>query len=205
LILGSELELSLRRGALASGLAVSVLLVSGAWPYSGFSWSALAHAYPRGGLRAALHRLWHPPAIDPRSVEGVELVRRHIPGRRVIVLLPTLPDVGTEILMRSRRYDLLPVGDPKQDSLVPAVWLSPMRAAITRLRRGQLLLIDASALKVIDDLRRMHADPLTHPVDGGQIETEWILQALSRHFRIQPLVRSSDGLIVAELVPREPA
>jgi hypothetical protein len=201
------LELRVRRRALAGALAVSVLLVSGAWPSmsSRFSWSALAHAYPGGGLRAALHRLWHPPPIDPRSVEGIALLRRYIPGRRVIILLPTLPDLGTEILLRDHRYNLLPIGDPKQDSLVPSVWLSQMRAALARLRPGQRILIDRSALKIVADLRRLHLNPLTHEIDGGQLQTDWILRSLDRSFQIRPLARSRDGLIVAELALRRAA
>lgn len=201
---GSRVRLSVRRAALACGLAVSVLLVAGAWPSisSRASWSALDHAYPGGGLRAALHRLWHPPAIDPRSDAGVLLARRYLPGRRLVILLPTLPDVGTEILMRSHRHNLLPIGDPKQDGLVPSVWLPEMRAAVARFRPGQRMLIDDEALKVVADLRRLHADPLKRPIDGGAAETEWILQQLDRRFAFRPLMRSTDGLIVAELARR---
>jgi len=200
----SEVRLPVRRAALACGLAIPVLLVSGAWPSisSRFSWSALAHAYPGGGLRAALHRLWHPPPIDPRSVEGISLVHRYLPGRRVIILLPTLPDLGTEILMRSHRYNLLPIGDPKQESLVPSTWLPTMRTAVDRLRSGQRVLIDDSALKLIPDLRDSRVDPLNRPIDGGAAETEWILRALDRRFQIRPLLHSREGLIVAELARR---
>ena len=199
----SHLEFGVRRAALAGGLAIAVLLMSGAWPSisSQFSRSALAHAYPGGGELAALHRLWHPPPIDPRSVDGVALLRRYIPGRRVVILLPTVPDLGTEILLRSHRYNLLPIGDPKGDSFVPSVWLPGMRKAVARLRPGQRILIDRSALKIIADIRRSHLNPLKHEIDGGELETDWILRALDRSFQIRPLVRSADGLIVAELAP----
>jgi hypothetical protein len=201
---GSDVRVPVRRAALACGLAASVLLVSGAWPSisTRFSWSALAHAYPGGGLRAALHRLWHPPPIDPRALEGGALVHRYLPGRRLVILLPRVPDLGTEILMRVHHYNLLSIGDPKQESLVPSAWLPAMRAAVPRLRSGQRVLIDDRTLKVIADLRRLHVDPIKRPIDGGAAETEWILQALDRRFRLLPLVRSRDGLIVVELTPR---
>ncbi len=201
---GTRARLPVRRAALACALGASTLLVSGAWPSisSRFSWSALAHFYPGGGLRGALHRLWHPPAIDPRALELAALARRYVPGRRLVILLPTLPDLGTEALMRSHRYNLLPIGDPKQDGLVPSAWLPEMRTALARLRPGQRLLIDDSALKIGADLRAGQVNPLDRPIDGGWPETEWILQALDRRFQLRPLVHAGDGLIVAELVPR---
>ena len=58
------------------------------WPARGraigthFNRTALAHFYPGGGLRAALHRLWHPPAIDPRAPVGIRLLDRYVPGHR---------------------------------------------------------------------------------------------------------------------------
>ena len=58
--------------------------LAGAWPAVGphFIATALAHFYPGGGLRAALHRLWHPPPIDPRAPEGIALLDRYVPGAR---------------------------------------------------------------------------------------------------------------------------
>ena len=200
----SGLGATVRRGGLVGALAVVVLLLAGAWPSIGthFSRTALAHAYPGGGLRTTLHRLWHPPPIDPRSTEGIRLLERYMPARRALILLPTVPDLGTEILIRSRRSNLLPIGDPKADGLVPSVWVPRVGAALERIRAGRRLLIDQQTLKVIVDLRNRSVDLLNAPIDGGGVEVEWILRAIDRRFEIRPLYRAADGLIVATLRAR---
>jgi hypothetical protein len=200
----SEVTHRFRMSGLAAALTISVLLVAGAWPAIGthFNRTALADFHPGGGLRAALHRLWHAPPIDPRTPEGIRLLDRYMNARRVIVLLPTVPDLGTEILIRSHRSNLLPIGDPKADGLVPSVWLPRVRAALRRVAPGQRILIDDEALKVIRELRDPAVHPLKAPVDGGGVEAEWILRYLDQRFRIRPIARAPDGLIVATLAPR---
>lgn len=200
----TSLSLALRRGALTAALSVVVLLWAGAWPTIGghFSRTALAHAYPGGGMGAALTRLWHPPPIDPRTPVGIALLDRYAPARRQVILLPTFPDLGTEILIRSHRANLLPIGDPKADGLVPSVWLPRVRAALTRIHAGQRILIDRQALKVIVALRDPAVNPLRAPIDGGGVEVEWILRALDRGFVIRPVAQAPDGLIVAQLQAR---
>ncbi len=199
----SELDLSaaLRRSALAAALAVAVLLFSGAWPAIGehFSRSALAHARPGGGLRAALTRLWHPPPIDPRAPAGERLLDRFMPAHHDLILLPTLSDLGLEILMRSHRANALPIGDPKADSLVPEVWLPIMRRAVPRLRAGERILIDLTALRVIAALRDPAVNPTTSRIDGAQPEVAWILHQLDLRFRIHVIDTDPTGLIVAQL------
>jgi hypothetical protein len=195
----------IQRGGLAFALAVAVLLTTAAWtPISGnFSETALAHAYPGGGLGAALHRLWHPPAIDPRAPEGERLLHRFIPGPRALILLPTVPDLAVEILMRSGRTSPLFIADPIDDGLVPSVWLPKLRVQVARLRAGQRLLIDRSALKVLADLRAHPAvDPTRNPIDLGDQEDEWLLRAIDERCVIRPIYRDPGGLIVAQLAPR---
>ena len=198
------LSLAVRRGALTAALAVVVLLWASAWPTISdhFSRTALAHAYPGGGLGARVSRLWHPPPIDPRAPVGIELLDRYAPASRAIILLPTAPDLGTEILIRSRRANLLPIGDPKADGLVPSVWLPRVSAALAHVHAGQRILIDTEALKVIAQLRNSALNPLRTPIDGGGVEAEWILHALDRRFVIRPVARASDGLVVAQLQAR---
>jgi hypothetical protein len=200
----SGLPPRLRFSGLLAALAVAVLLLAGAWPQIGthLNRTALAHFYPGGGLRAALHRLWHAPAFDPRTPVGIRLLDRYVGARRVIILLPTVPDLGTEILIRSHRANLLPIGDPKADGLVPSVWLPRVRSALRSIRPGQRILIDDEALTAIRELRNPAVDPLTAPVDGGGVEAEWILRYLDQRFRIVPVARAPDGLIVAELEGR---
>jgi hypothetical protein len=200
----SLLSARARVSGLAAALAIAVLLLAGAWPAIGthFNRTALAHFYPSGGLRRALHRLWHPPAIDPRAPEGIRLVDRYIGAKKVLILLPTVPDLGTEILIRSHRSNLLPIGDAEEDGFVTSVWLPRMRAALPSIRAGQRILMDEAALKIVRDLRAPGVDPLKSPIDQGKVELEWILRYLDRRFEIRPLVRDPDGLVVATLVKR---
>ena len=194
-----------RRGGLAAAIAVAVLVIASAWPSidRNFSESALAHAYPGGGLRAAVHRLWHPPPIDPRAPEGVRLLNRYAPGRKALIVLPVAPDLGVEILMRGHRTNSMFIADPVDDSLVPSLWMAKLTAQVRRLQAGQRLLIDRDALTVLDGLRaHPNIDPAKHPIDGGNQELEWLLREIDRRFRLRPIYRDPDGLIVAELVPR---
>jgi hypothetical protein len=196
---------AIRRGGLAFTLGVAVLVIAAAWPSVGhnFSETALAHAYPGGGLRAALHRLWHPPPIDPRAPEGERLLERYMPGKRALILLPTVPDLGVEILMRSGRVNSMFIADPVDDSLVPALWMHKLTVDVAQLRAGQRLLIDHSTLTIIGGLRADPSiDPAAHPIDGGDQEDEWLLRAIGLRFQIRPVYRDPDGLIVAELVAR---
>jgi hypothetical protein len=206
--LRSQTSSAARRGGLAFALAVAVLLIAVAWPRAGarLSNTALAHAYPGGGLPAAMHRLWHPPAIDPRAPEGQRLLSQFMPGRRrVVILLPRVPDLGTEILMRSRRVNLLFVGDPKADGLVPSVWLPKLRREVAQLRPGQRVLTDMQALAMLPALRRLSPAAIAaRPIDQGTQEVEWLLRAIDQRFRFTPVYRAADGLRVAELVPRGP-
>jgi hypothetical protein len=194
-----------RRAAAAFAIAVAALMISAAWPSIGrnFSQSALAHAYPGGGLRAAIHRILHPPAIDPRAPEGVRLLDRYVPGHRAVIVLPLDPDLGVEILMRARRANALFVADPVDDSLVPSLWMSRLDDEIARLRTGQRLLIDRGTLFILAGLQAHPAvDPITHPVGAGDLEDEWILREIDRRFVIRPIARARDGMILAELQRR---
>jgi hypothetical protein len=196
---------TVRSGGLAFAIAVSVLLISSSWSLIGrnFSQSALAHAYPGGGLRAAVHRLWHPPPIDPRAPEGVRLLDRYIPGDRALIVLPVDADLGVEILMRSERTNLMFIGDPVDDSLVPSLWLDKLTADVARLRTGQHLLIDRSTLTVLAQLlAHPGIDPEAHAIDAGAKELEWLLKEIARRFEIRPISQAADGLIIAKLAPR---
>ncbi len=201
-----EASAAQRRGGLAFALAVVVLMVAVAWPQVGarFDRTALAHAYPGGGLTAALHRLWHLPPIDPRTPEGERLLNTYMPGHRALILLPTVPDLGTEILIRSRKANTMFIGDPKADSLVSSVWIPKLTRQVSQLRAGQRLLVDRAALRMLPALRRLtSAQIVAYPIAGGWQEIEWLLRAIDQRFEIVPLYRAPDGLIAAQLRARE--
>ena len=197
-----EAGIAVRRAAGAFSIAVSVLMISAAWPLIGgnFSQSALAHAYPGGGLRADLHRLVHPPPIDPRAPVAVRLLDRYVPGHRALIVLPVDPDLGVEILMRADRTNSMFIADPVDDGLVPSLWLHKLTDEVARLRAGQRLLINDGTLLVLAGLRaHPEIDPSAHPIDGGNPELEWLARQIDRRFVIKPIARARDGLIVAEL------
>jgi hypothetical protein len=205
LLLRDTAATALRRGGVVFAAALAALIVSAAWPSIGpnFSNSAIAHAYPGGGLRAAVHRLWHPPPIDPRAVPAVALLNRYVGGHTALVVLPTAPDLGVEILMRAHRVNPLFIGDPVDDSLVPSLWMARLSAQVAALRPGQRLLIDGGTRQVLTALRaRPDVDPVSHPVDSGNPQLEWLARALDRRFEIRPVHRGPYGLTVAQLAAR---
>ena len=115
-----------------------------------------------------------------------------------------VPDLGVEILMRGGRANSLFIGDPVDDSLVPSLWMAKLTAEVRRLAPGERLLIDRDALTVLGGLRaHPRVDPQDHPIDGGNQQLEWLLRQLDRRFLLRPIYRDRDGLIVAELAPRE--
>jgi hypothetical protein len=205
LVLSPRVGLGTRARRIALGLAVSVagIMVAAAWPSIGtlFSQSALAHAYPGGGLRGALHRLWHAPPIDPRSPQGVALLDRYAPGKRALVLLPDLPDLGTEILMRGHRANALFIGDPKADGFIdPSEWTGKLTAQLAALRPGTRVLTDPAGLLIAAELRGTSPEiPLHHPIGQFNPQIEWILQRVAARFTLHPIARARSGLVIARL------
>jgi hypothetical protein len=206
LLLGrADLSLARRRACLAGALSIAVLMLAAAWPTIGdhFSESALARAYPSGGLSSALHRLWHPPPIDPRAPVVERLLDRYIPAKKVLVVLPDAPDLTLEALMRSRRALDLYLGDPAEDMWNPSIWIPRISRQIDSLRPGARVLVDTFGLAMALRLRG-HPDSyaLDHPVKGGSPELEWIIHRLDQRDRIVPIHRGPGQFIVATLVPR---
>ena len=199
-----DVPVGTRRGALAAGLSVAVLLLAAAWPGTGdrFSRSALAHTYPGGGLRAAMQRLWHPPPIDPRAPVGERLLERYMPGeRRALILLPASPDLGTEILLRSGRANVLALGDPKADSFVLDVSIPALERSIAGLPPGTRMLTDQAGLAAFETLSANPGiDPFSKTVTGGNPLLEWTLRSIGERYDLRPIHRDASGFIVAELV-----
>ncbi|MGH2866701.1 MAG: hypothetical protein ACRDNK_03915 [Solirubrobacteraceae bacterium] len=207
LLVGATAEVSsrLRDGGLAFALCVSVLMVAVAAPAVGgnFSVSALAHAYPGGGLGGSLSRLAHPPPIDPRAPAGERLLWRYLPRGRPLILLPDAPDLAIEIELRARRASPLFTGDPNQDVYLPSVWIPPIRSGIARLKPGSLAVADVTALA---DVRALSDRPpgyvLDHPRTGSNAQLDWILRQLGRRFRLIPVYTDRNGFVVVRLAAR---
>jgi hypothetical protein len=205
LVLGDrQISIARRRGALAAGLSVAVLMLGAAWSTIGgnLSQSALARAYPSGGLSTALHRLWHPPPIDPRSTPVARLLDRYFPGRRALIVLPDAPDMAIEALARSGKAISLYLGDPAMDMWNPSLWIPRISRQLASLPAGTPVLVDRIGLAMAARLRG-HPDnwSLSHPVVGGSPELEWIMHRLDQRYRLVPVHRGPGEFIVAHLMP----
>jgi hypothetical protein len=195
-----------RWGALGFALCLAVLLVSAAWPSIGprFARSPLAEAFPGGhGLRNDLHQLWHMPALDPRTPDGVHLVRTYMPGQRHVLVLVS-PDLGIEILLKSGTASRLPIGDPIEESFVSSSRVPVLRKAIDKLRPGQRMLLDPVTWGALLKLR---ANPSVDPLQAFEKTLQaplqaWILQRLDQRFRLRPIFRDRQGFVVVQLDPR---
>jgi hypothetical protein len=200
-----QLPLLWRRAALAAALPAVVVMLAAAWSTVGgeFSQSALARAYPSGGLSSALHRLWHAPPIDPRAPAAAELLARYVPGRRPLILLPDAPDLGLETQMRSGKAGLLFLADPAEDMWIPSVWMPRIGRQIAALRPGTRILTDVAALRMAPRLRALHPRySVIPPLGGGNPELEWILRRLTERFRLVPIHRGPGEFVVASLALR---
>ena len=194
-----------QRAAVWLTLPIAAVMVAAAWPTVGseFSQSALAHSYPSGGLSTALHRLWHPPPIDPRAPAATRLVRHYLTGDRVLILLPDASELALETQMRAGRGDSLYMGDPAEDVFIPGVWKPRISHQIASLPARSRVLIDRAALSAVSRLRGLPPDyALSHPRFGGSQEINWILHRLDQRFRIVPIHRGTGQFVVASLVPR---
>jgi hypothetical protein len=200
--------ISSRRGiaaGLAFALATSVLLVSVAWSSVGdrFERSALGDALPGGdSLQGSLHRLWHPPPLNPAAPAGEQLLNAYMPDQRRVLIL-VKPDLATEILIRSGRSNQLPFSDPLEDSFVGDRELPRFRRAVEELRPGDRVLIQRDGLRA---LKRLRAQP---PVNvGGNVlsgsssltpQQQWVLQQIGKRFGVWVIARGAQGFVVVSL------
>lgn len=185
-----------RLGALAFGLAIGILVLSVAWSSigPGFPRSALARAVPGGKpFGGSLRHLWHPPPLNRASLTGVRLLARYMPGQRRSLVI-VAPDLGTEILLRSDRADVLFLGDPWEASFVADQRLPGLRKVLARVRPGERMLIDDQARKVLAS-----PDPRM-PSDLAPLQRS-ALKWLADRFVLQPIKRMGDFSVV-ELKPR---
>ncbi len=193
-----------QRLAIAFCLGICVLPVAASWRVvrHHFNRTALAHAYPGGGLISKLHRLEHPPPIDPRAREGVRLLARYIPGDKAIILMPDRQDLAVEILMRSHRTNKLFIGWGTMDSFVPSVWIPKIGPQIVALPSGEVILLDQRALRSVAWLRAHPAFNPVGPLAPGDSQTQWILREIDKRFRVVPIHSDPQGFVVAKLIRR---
>ena len=188
----------LRVYALAAGFWLAALLAVSGWTETTdeFRRSALAHALPGGQtLRGDLSFLWHSPPSDPRVLETEELVRRHwAPGERALVLLE--PELTIETLVRTDRANLLPIGHPEQDNLVPDETEPKVLRAVDRLPPGTLMLVAPASFG-------RPAKRIAENVPAGLVALQKVaLDRIRARFGLQLVDSTPGGFAVMRLVAR---
>lgn len=202
----ASVPLGARRLALGTLILTAGLAISTTTGHIGlrFDQSALSHAAPGGAsFRGAFERLWDGPRMTPNVDSGIEAMNRYMPGEKDSLVL-TLPEQSVEILVRERRGNVLPLGNPWQDSYVAESRVDDVRAALEDVEPGDRVLLDDSSLNVLDALK---AEPDIDPLDletgiGGVAPLQvYALDWLSQRFRFEE-VGGKDGFTVVSLQPR---
>jgi len=162
--------------------------------------TALAQAIPGEGdrIRSTVLRLWRSPPSDPRAAEGQALLERHLPEDEPALVIVE-PELSVETLVRSDRMNLLPIGHPEQDNLVPHEADPDVQAAIDRLEPGTLMLTQPEAF---DEPAKRPAFP-TFASDRKLVRIQKMaLDRIRARFRIEEVERSPTGLAIVRLVQR---
>lgn len=202
--------------ALALPTLAAAMLVLFAWPTleQRVAGSALALSLPDGGsngsLRAELARMWRSPPLSSRASDGVRLLRRYFPGDGP-ALVAAKPESTVDVLVQSRRANLLPVSHFLEESVVIERSWPRVRRAVERLEPGTLMLTELDAL----DPRRRGQTPhilrdgrARDPLPGLTALTTEVpllrrtLAAIEARFKLQPLEATSTGFLVVRLAPK---
>lgn len=203
-----------RTGAAAALLVGAGAIAAGSWPQATETWrsSAFAKAVPfipdngtgQGeSLGGALDRLWHNPVLDPRAPVGVALLDRHLPGQDS-ALVVTEPDLTTEILLRARRDNLVPLTNAVQDDLVPTL-VDRARVAAEEVPAGTLLLTSpvprpAGQWNSLAGTTRDDMEGTRSTRDFTRAQST-VLEVLHRRFRFSVVDGGPGGLQVVRLEP----
>jgi hypothetical protein len=214
--LGLLLRLSTaQRGARILAVAVSTwisaLVIVAGWSITERNWdrSALAHLLPGGdSLSGDLERLWDSPPMDPRAPEAQRLIETRFPHTDSALVMIE-PDLGVEALIRSRRTNLLPIGDPTEDSIAIEHSLPLVMEGVRDLQPGTLMLVQhhpigrgAPEPSVAIALTRSFGVMAAHQwLTYVQVHA---LRAIRQRFRLRPVESGSYGLEVVSLAPRRP-
>lgn len=195
------------RGALAGALAVALLIVGAAWSSvdERLPDTFLAQAMPGGeSLRDSLHRLWNPPALNPASPPGEALVEKYFPDQDRIPIV-AVPDVQTEILLRTGRTDQFRLTDAWEDSFVSDQRLPGVEKGVSELRAGDLMLVDKGALAAFTQLKRDGSFNSILRIAGvGKLAPlqSVALREIAKEFSLRPVERDPSGMTVVRLAPR---
>jgi hypothetical protein len=180
---------------LASGATIAIA----AWPSIERKWSdtALDLALPsrEGALRLVVKRIAANPVFDSRAPAAAKLLDRLPAGEPAAVL--TEPALTTEILIRAKRRNLLPISDPTEDALIDSS-VDRVRATGERLPPGTLLLVSPASVGAGE----FAPTGLARKFNALQVLA---LSILRRRFEFHPVERTPDGIELVRLVTRSAA
>jgi hypothetical protein len=191
--------------AVAVGLWVAALLAISGWPDATQKWrrTALAHAVPGAGhggsIAEAAARLWRSPPSDARAPEAEALLARRLPsGAPALVLLE--PELTVETLVRGGRVNVLPIGHPEQENLVPQLADPRVLRSVERLAPGTLMLVQPDQLDA--PVKALLALP------SGRRKLVRVqrlaLERIAERFRLETVERGPSGLALVRLRARQP-
>ncbi len=198
---GDWLSRRMRAAAAFSVVAAAALLVAVAWSNVGLriSQSALAYVPPGGkSLRAAVHRLWHPPPLAYGTADATQMLETYMPGEHESLVLAS-PDLTVEALMRTGRVNAVPLSDPWEDNLVASLHESDVDDAVAGLQPGRRMLIDRNSRAVLKD-RGGTTGSFSH-LGVVPLEAAAVRQVADR-FRLERIARAPSGVEVVELRAR---
>jgi len=187
--------------ATAGALWLAALLVISGWPDAIDKWrrTALDQAIPGHGgrLREAVPKLWRSPPGDARAPEAQALLDRHLAkGEPALVIME--PALSVETLVRSERVNVLPIGDPEQDNVVPHESYPKVRRAIDGLPPGTLMLAQLRALGAPAKPPAVRPDSRRKLVRLQKVA----LDRIRARFRLEEVDRSPRGFAVVRLAAR---
>lgn len=181
---------------LAVALLVAATVIVFSSPFAAQKWQLSAFGQlmrPSGGvgyaLRSSFEDLWAGRTYDNQMVdEGATLLQRFDPGDGpALVVIPqglNRMSVTTEILLRVRRVNLLPISNPEQDTLIMSrLWLRII-TVLHNLPEGTILLTST------------FVPPNSPPI------MKRVLEELQRHFVFQVLAAGPSGAEAVLLHPR---
>lgn len=184
---------------------VCALLIAARWGglAERLSYTPISYLAPGGdSLGAAVSRAWRSAPLDHRAAEGRRLVERHMADERDVLIL-TVPDLATAILLESRRADMLPLGHPVQSTLIADRIVGRLADSIAEIPAGTRMLTQRQLLR-----RPSPRDPLDQALGVFYFSRlapiqEWALREIRRRFGLCTVASSRYGLTVVELRPRQ--
>jgi len=193
---------ALRIVTLAAGLWLAATLGISGWQETKGEWrrTALAHTIPGTGdaqsLPDAVSRLWNNPHSDPRSLQAQALLDRHLPrGAPALVIMEA--ELTVETLVRSGRVNVLPIGHPEQDNLIPEHVDPKVIATVDALAPGTLMLTQPAAWST------PVKPPGPFPAANGLVRVQRLaLDRIRTRFDLQVIDRAPAGLAIVRLRAR---